>query len=201
MRNNELERRNTEYEVKYKDLFRELESLKSNSKFGGMNVHESLVNNELESRLQQRENELEDKKKEFEMMERHFTEERNNLKEKLNVMQDKLLELKTVNSDNEKLKMKIKELLPFKDKCFDYDNLVISLEARNKQIENFNNEKKKLLETIEKLQKDVNTEKEKYRQLEYDKKKMEFEFNDIKKDMSRMEHQLKKKEINVFTDH
>jgi chromosome segregation ATPase len=197
MKNYELEKRNSEYEVKYKDLFRELELLKSNTKFGGMNMQESLVNNELENRLQQKENELEDRKKEFELMERHFTDERNNLKEKLNVMQDKLLEMKTVNAENEKLKLRIKELLPFKEKCFDYDNLLISLEARNKQIENLNNEKKKMLETIEKVQKDMNFEKEKFRQLEYEKKKMEFEFNDIRKDMSRMETQLKKKEITV----
>ena len=197
IKNMELEKRNSEYESKYKDLFRELELLKSNAKFGGMNMQESLVNNELESRLQQKENELDDKKKEFELMERHYTEERNNLKEKLNVMQDKLLELKTVNAENEKLKARIKELVPFKEKCFDYDNLVISLEARNKQIENLNNEKKKMLETLEKVQKEMSNEKEKYRQLDYEKKKMEFEFNDIKKDMSRMENQMKKKEITV----
>jgi hypothetical protein len=193
----ELEKRNSEYEIKYKDLFRELELFKSNPKFGGMNMQESLVNNELETRLRQKENELEDRKKDFELMERHYTEERNNLKDKLNVFQDKLLEYKTINAENEKLKARVKELVPFKEKCFDYDNLVISLEARNKQIENLNNEKKKLLETIEKIQKDVGVEKEKFRQLEYEKKKLEFEYNDVKKDMSRMEHQIKKKDLNV----
>ena len=35
---------------------------------------------------------------------------------------------------------------------------------------------------------------------EYEKKKMELEFNDIKKDVSRMETQLKKKELNVKFD-
>ena len=54
-----------------------------------------------------------------------------------------------------------------------------------------------MLDTIEKIQKDMNIEKDKYRQLEYEKKKMEFEFHDIKKDMSRMETQMKKREINV----
>ena len=141
LRNIDLEKRNYEYEVKYKDLFRELELLKTNAKFGGMNVQESLVNNELESKLNQKENELEDKKKDFELIEKHFSEERNKLKEKITDLQEKVLELKGVNSENEKLKGKIKELIPFKDKCFDYDNLLISLEARNKQIETLNNEK------------------------------------------------------------
>ena len=45
-----------------------------------MNKHESLVNNELETKLNLKENELEDKKKEFEFMKNHFTDERNKLK-------------------------------------------------------------------------------------------------------------------------
>ena len=196
-KNIDLEKRNNEFEVKYKDLFRELDLLKSNAKFGGMNMQESLVNNELETKLHQKENELEDKKKEYELIERRFNDDRNKLKEKISELQDKLRDLKILNSENDKLKTKIKELVPFKEKCFDYDNLVISLEARNKQIENLNNEKKKMLDTIEKIQKDMNIEKDKYRQLEYEKKKMEFEFHDIKKDMSRMETQMKKREINV----
>ena len=200
LKNIEIEKKNSELEVKYKDLFRELELLKSNTKFGGMNKHESLVNNELETKLHLKENELEDEKKEFEFMKNHFTDERNKLKDKINDLQDKVRDFKALNAENEKLKLKIKELLPFKEKCFDYDNLVISLEARNKQVENLNNEKKKMLDSLEKIQKEINVEKDKYRQLDYEKKKMELEFNDIKKDVSRMETQLKKKELNVKFD-
>ena len=74
-------------------------------------------------------------------MKNHFTDERNKLKDKINDLQDKVRDFKALNAENEKLKLKIKELLPFKEKCFDYVNLLISLEVRNKQVENLNNEK------------------------------------------------------------
>jgi len=128
------------------------------------------------------------------MLEKHLVSENNKLKEKNNLLQDKVIELKNISNDNEKLKVKIKELLQFKEKCIDYDNLVIYLEQRNKQVENLNLEKKKFVETIQNLQREFKEEKEKFRQLEFEKKKIEFEFNDIRNNMSRIETQLKRKD-------
>jgi len=192
-KNNEINKKFSELEIKYKDCFRELDSLKANLSLQSMNMQESLKVNDLELKLTQKENEYDDLKKDKELLEKHLVSENNKLKEKNNLLQDKVIELKNISNDNEKLKTKIKELLQFKEKCIDYDNLVIYLEQRNKQIENMNLEKKKFVENIEKLQRDIKEEKEKFRQVEFEKKKIEFEFNDIKNNMSRIETQLKKK--------
>ena len=44
-----------------------------------------------------------------------FNDDRNKLKEKISELQDKLRDLKILNSENDKLKTKIKELVPFKE--------------------------------------------------------------------------------------
>ena len=97
-----------------------------------------------------------------------------------------MLEYKNVHNENEKLKSKIKEYNLMKDKIKDYDDIVITLEFKNKQIEKLISEKQTSSLQIEKLNKEITVEKEKCRNLNYEKKKYELELNDLK-DVSRVE--------------
>jgi hypothetical protein len=59
-------------------------------------------------------------------------------------------------------------------------------------------EKRTLTSQVEKFQKDLIIEKDRYRQLEYEKKKIEYDLNDVKADVSRMEGQIKRKDTYVI---
>ena len=92
----------------------------------------------------------------------------------------------------------MKELAKYKELCADYNNLLTTIDNRNLQIETLNNEKRGYVSQNERLQKEIIIEKDKYRQLEYEKKNMEYDLNDMRADVSRMENHFKRKDTYVF---
>ena len=77
-----------------------------------------------------------------------------------------------------------------KEKISDYENLIMIIESKSKNIENLQNDKKTLLFTLEKIQKELNSEKDKSRSIEFEKKKLEIDFQEAKATIVRLENRL-----------
>ncbi len=191
-KNENLEKNLTEMEMKYKDKEREFEISKSSQNFN-LKVQEemfkdNITNSELISQLNQKENELTDLKREHELVIKKMNEDMKKLKEKLESHEDKITELKSLKVQNEKLNSKIKELTIIKEHKIDYEELKKNLETKNKQIETLLKEKGSYASQIEKANKELLLEKEKFRQAEYERKKLEYDVNEMKRESSRMEY-------------
>jgi hypothetical protein len=193
------ERNYSELEFKYKDSTRENEYLKNSNK-SNIKVQEELLNesiliNQLKTQLSQKDMEIEDIKKDYELQIKSYNDKITQLSEKLEVYSDKISAMKSLSNENEKLKIKIKELSLLKDKQMEYDEMVLNLESKIRMIDTLNKEKQSYISQLEKANKDMLTEKEKCRQSEYERKRLEFELNDLKKENSRMENNFKNKEL------
>ena len=185
------EKSQIEIENKYKDAIREVELAKQNERdTSTIQFEESLKNNELKATILQQKNEIEDMKRNNKILNDIYNEENNKLKDKFELQEDKMIDFKTVQSENEKLKLKLKEYTKLKEKISDYENLLIIIESKSKNLDNMQHEKKTLMLNLEKLQKEVITEKDKYRNLEFEKKKTEIELNDSKNMINRLENRL-----------
>ena len=177
--------------MKYKDTQRELEIAKLNeSHSSNISFEESLKNNELKATILQQKNEIEDIKRNNDVLMNSFLEENHKLKEKLEVADDKFLELQFFQNENEKYKLKMKEFQKLKEKISDYENLIIIIESKTKNIESLQNDKKTLLLTLEKIQKDLNNEKDKSRSIQFEKKKLEIELQEANSTILRLENRL-----------
>jgi DNA repair exonuclease SbcCD ATPase subunit len=194
-----MERNYTDLEFKYKDCSREVElyknSSKSNFKVQEELLQESIEINGLKAQISQKDMEIEDIRRENALILKAYTDEIQKLKEKLDIYEDKISSYKNLANENDKLKIKIKELSLLKEKQHEFDENVLNLESKQRMIDSLIKEKQGYINQIEKLNKDILAEREKFRQSEFEKKKMEFELNDLKKENYRMEMQLKNKEI------
>jgi chromosome segregation ATPase len=94
---------------------------------------------------------------------------------------DKLADLKSVRHENEKLKIKIKEINMIKDKISNYHRLESVIEEKNTQIDKLLKEKAKYLSRIEELMHENNNDRVKQNNTEYEKKKLEIELNELRK--------------------
>ena len=182
----------TELEFKLKDTENELFLLKKNNHMS-LKVQEESHNNsannqELKNQLKNKESEIDDNRRKNELIIKRLNEEMFKLKEKNENLEDKLVEVKTLRSQNEKLYTKLKEINIYKDKKLEFENLINTNETKNKQIEILVKEKQSLLNQIDKLCNDLQIIKEKLSICEYDKKNFEYELHDLKKDYSRLEN-------------
>jgi hypothetical protein len=188
--NSELSKKNEEtnnqlidMELKYKDSLREIEILKMNFKNNLQaekdSFDDALIITNLKEDVLKREFEIEDIKLSNELSLKNANDEIIRLKNKLETLDDKIDVLKSTQYENEKLKLKIKELHIVKDKLADYEVLEANLEAKNRQIEKLIKEKQGFIMQTDKLMKENMTEREKHRQVDYEKKKLESEFKDF----------------------
>jgi chromosome segregation ATPase len=186
-----LEKTTNEIELKYKDALRELEMAKQNeTKTNEFSFEESLKNNELNAKIMLQKNEIDDLKRNHKELISKYLEENYKLKEKLDVTEDKLLEVNILKNDNEKLKNKIKDYQKLKEKVSDYDNLLIIMNSKTKSIESLQNDKKALMTNLDKLQKELITEKDKVRNFEFEKKKLENDYQEARTLITRLENRL-----------
>jgi hypothetical protein len=200
-KNELLEKKYTDLELKFKDREREFDLIKKSQnyhlKFQEEMLNDDITITDLKNQILQKDIEINEIKRESELNLQTSFEEIKKLKEKLETYEERLSEFKTLKIQNEKLNTKIKELLIIREKNEDYEELKNLLENKNKQIEKHLKEKTYLSSQIEKLNKDILTEKEKSRQAEYDRKKMDYDLNEIKKECTRLENL---KNINNMTN-
>ncbi len=94
------------------------------------------------------------------------------LQSKVEHMEDKMAEFTSLRKQNEKLNNKLKDLQVLKEK---QDKIESNLDNENERINSLLIEKVKLIENINNLKKELKSEKDKNRELEYDKKKSEMD--------------------------
>jgi hypothetical protein len=180
-----------ELELKYKDKERELEITKRNQnqnlKFSEDLLKDNIFISQLNNQLSLKELELNDLKKSSEQTIKKLNEEILNLKEKNENLQEQIFEMRSIRNQNERLTVKIKEMNANKDKHKEFLERQNLIEERNKQIEILQKDKTFLLAQLEKVNKEILTEKEKFRQLENEKKRIESDFLDLKKDFAKLE--------------
>lgn len=198
MRISDLSKQNSVIDLKYKDCRRELEMSRTTGHVHSMTAKDSLEIEELKSKHECKDNELFEFKIKYDREVEKNNNEINKFKEIIEKLNYELLEFKQVKKEYEGLKIKVKELAKYKELCADYNNLLTTIDNRNKQIETLNNEKRGYASHIEKVQKEMIIEKDRFRQLEYEKKKIEYDLNDMKADVSRMEVQIKRKDTYVY---
>jgi chromosome segregation ATPase len=186
-----LERLLNESELKNKELQKDIDLLSHVDKQNqDSNLEDMLKMNELKGQLISLQNEIEEIKKDNQIKIKSYIEESIKLKEQIDNYEDRISEYKLVSEENNKNKMKLKELTRLKEKLSDYDNLLIIVDTKTKKIDSLENDKKLLLQTIEKNQKDLIQEKDKSRSLEFDKKRIESELAESKEMINRLESRM-----------
>jgi len=193
----ELNKVNSNLDLKFKDCLREIEMSKISTIGGVITAKESLENEELKNKVDNKDNEILEIKIKYDREIEKQNNEIYRLKENIDKLNYDLLEYRQMKKEYEDLKIKVKELAKYKELCADYNDLLSTIDARNRQLEAVNTEKRGYVTQIERLQKEIIVEKDRYRQLEYEKKKLEYDFNDIKADVSKMEFQIKRKDTCV----
>jgi len=190
-KNEQLETNLLSLELKFKDKEKELEIAKSNSNFNIRAQEElfqdTLTYNQLKNELNQRDLEIHDIKRNQELINKKNDDMIKKLKEKIESFKDISDEYMAVKAQNERLSSRIKDLSA---KSSEYDELVKAIETKNKQIEGFLNEKKTYMSQIDLLAKELKLAHDKLRNSEYERKKVEIELNDIRKEYSRHEGQI-----------
>ncbi len=190
-KNEELSNNFLDLELKYKDCLREIEILHRNNT-NQLSVQADSYNDvillaSIRNELMKKELEIEEIKRDYELDLKRYSDELFKSRQKMEILEDKIENLKYYQYENEKLKIKIKEFNMFKDKISDYDNLVSCVESKNVQIEKLIKEKQILLLQNENTIKDLLHEREKLKLVEFEKKKLDYELYDLKKDFSRFE--------------
>jgi chromosome segregation ATPase len=165
---------------------------------GVITAKESLENEELKNKVDNKDNEILEIKIKYDREIEKQNNEIYRLKESIDKLNYDLLEYRQMKKEYEDLKIKVKELAKYKELCADYNDLLSTIDARNRQLEAVNTEKRGYITQIERLQKEIIVEKDRYRQLEYEKKKLEYDFNDMRADVSKMEIQIKRKDTCVI---
>lgn len=186
-KNEELTDELLELELRYRDVLRENESLKySSSKHYQMeqdSYNDAIIITQLKNELMKKELEIEDVKRDNELSVKRLKEDIVKLHNEKDKLEDKLEEFKNVKFENEKFKLKIKELNLIKEKLQEYENISLTIEIKNKQIENLIKEKQNFINETENLIKENLADKEKIKDIEFEKKKLEYEVYDLKKDL------------------
>jgi hypothetical protein len=205
-KNEELSNELMDLGLKYRDIMRENELLKKNA-----NQHnqieedayfDSVLITQLKNDLMKKDQEIEDMRRDDELMSKRQNSELTRLNGIIENLEQKNEELKSVKFDNEKLKLKIKEMNINKDKLVAYDNLENSLEAKNKQIENLIKEKQLLISQTEKLIKENFEIREQLKEVIFQKKKIEFDLADMKKEITHINKRVTRRQTlkNIYKD-
>jgi chromosome segregation ATPase len=191
----ESENQLSQIDMKYKDCQRELEHLKRSSKTNILAQEEllrdSIEISNLKNSLQHKEIEIEDIKRNFSLQIKSLNETLNVKEEKIEKLEDRLEQAKATSAENEKLKTKIKDLMFYKDRQSEYDELTLNIETKNRKIDSLLKEKQNLIIQIENGNKEILAEKDKTRLVDFDKKRLDSEIKEWKKNYAKLELRLK----------
>ncbi len=146
------------------------------------------TNQELKILLKEKDFEIIDNKRKNDLTIKKLNEELFKLTEKNENLEDKLQEINSLKIQNEKLFTKVKEMNIYKDKKIEFENLLNTNETNNKQIELLVKEKQSFINQIDKLSEELQKTKEKLSICEYEKKNIEYDLIDLKKDYIKLEN-------------
>lgn len=202
-----LEKKLKEIENKYKDMQREVEVNNFSEKINKIHIEKEILEenfqiSHIKNDIKSKEIELEEKNKEIVRLNKHHNEEIVSYEERIEILNEKILSYKEIAVENEKLKNKVKELLVFKEKQGEFEEMSLILESKCRQIENLINEKQGFSSQIEKFSKEVLNEKEKLRKKDYEYKQLNLDYNELKREVIRLETEKKTNEFsNLHGNH
>lgn len=198
MKNEELQNELLDLGFKYRDVLRDNELLKSSANQNNQHEEDAYYNSvlitQLKNDLFKKDIELDDLRRDNELIQKRNKTEVDRLSVIIENLEQKVDEMKSVKFDNEKLKLKIKEMNINKEKIVAYDHLEQSLEAKNKQIENLMKEKQMMMAQSEKLVKENNEVREQLKDAAFQKKKLEFDLGDMKKEITHINKRVSKRQ-------
>jgi chromosome segregation ATPase len=190
--NNSLQKEITMLKEKLETNKVELGILKTNNaKFLEVNedfIKETLALNNLKNIIFQKDMEIEEIKKESDKMLKTYTDQITLLNDKITEFEDKQNYIHQLKSEMDKLKLKNKELTTTNEKYADYDELRSSIDKSKGIIDNMVKEKNGLLSQIDNLNAEVLSCKEKIIQLEFDKKKYDYNTQELQKHINKLEN-------------
>lgn len=149
-------------------------------------ISESIVHNNLQHLLHLKENEINELKKEHELLMKRYVDENFRLKENIDVLEEKVVELGDLKIEIDKLRKKAKELEIVKDKLAQHEKTVLEIQTKNTQIDSLTKEKQNYILSVDKLQKDIINEKDKFRTVENERRKLENEIIDLKRENAKL---------------
>lgn len=185
-------------QIQVKDLIREIEILKDNHSQNFL-AHEDLLidsinNNLMKTQLNQKEVEIEETKRESDKLIKKYLDEMDYLKEIIEQHEDRQIEIKAIVNENERLKIRNKELSNQKEQYLDVGDLRNTLEKQIETIDTLTRDKSTYILQIEKLNDEYVQAKEKISIVEFERKKLQYELEETKKDVIRLENHNRRKE-------
>ncbi len=198
---NEVEKDKNMYMEKLNDSNREIEILKESNKQNLLNIEDLLKEickaSEFKRLYEQKEHELNDMKNAKELQILSLKEDKSKLMENLENTKDKVIQMSYVQTENEKLKIKLKELSLLKDKNTENTTLLSTIESKERIIDTLAEENQSLLGKLEKFEEDLSNEKKKNMQITKEHENLIFNFNSLNNDFIRIKKFLDRKSIKL----
>ena len=187
-----------ELELKNQEYLNEIDALKKafekKQKDQENFLSESILHSNLHHLLHLKENEINEIKKEHELLLKKYIDENNNLKENVDFLEEKIVEYNDLKNENERLKKKAKELEILKEKMINQEKSALEIQNKNTQIDTLTKEKQKYIQSVDKLQKDIIAEKDKNRSVDNERRKLENEIIDLKRENNKLNKRLEELE-------
>jgi hypothetical protein len=162
---NEAEKEKNAYMERLNDAQREIEILNETNKLNLSKIEdlmtEMLKASEHKRLLELKEQEYAEMKKSKDSQIKSLKEDKDKLLENLENTKDRVAQLSIVQSENEKLKNKLKELSILKDKNAENTTLLTTIESKDRIIDALSKENSTLLSKLEKCEEDFSAEKKK----------------------------------------
>ena len=179
-RNDQLEKSVSDYDLRLKDKERELEMIKTtqnqNFKYQEQLFKDSITNSELMNQLNQKEMELNEMKNILERERKKYNEDIETYKDKNEILEEKLKEIKNVQTKYEKLNIKYKEI--------NNSGSTAVSKTNDKTKDYLVKENQNLQTQMEKIMKELLSEKERYFKTEEERKKLDRTILDLKKELA-----------------
>ena len=178
-RNDQLEKSVTDYDLRLKDKERELEMIKTtqnqNFKYQEQLFKDSLTSSELMNQLNQKEMELNEMRNILEKERKKYNEDIETYKDRNEILEEKLKEIKNVQTKYEKLNIKYKEI----------NSSGSTASKMNEKTKDYLVKENQNLQTqMEKIMKELLSEKERYFKTEEERKKLDRTILDLKKELA-----------------
>ena len=179
-KNDQLEKSVSDYDLRLKDKERELEMIKTtqnqNFKYQEQLFKDSITNSELMNQLNQKEMELNEMKNILERERKKYNEDIETYKDKNEILEEKLKEIKNVQTKYEKLTIKYKEI--------NNSGSTAVSKTNDKTKDYLVKENQNLQTQMEKIMKELLSEKERYFKTEEERKKLDRTILDLKKELA-----------------
>lgn len=200
-----LEKTKNDLELKLSDKEREIVMMKQNNnttnKIRDELISSTLIHSELTSQIQEKNLQIESLQKEIEITNEHNKDTVKKLTEEKEILQQKAYEYNNLKSQYDKLHLKYKELQEQSKHISNITKQQLEnaneLNTKQTTINYLQKEKEGLLKQIDKLNKDILIEKENTNAVMLDKKKLEFEYEDLKNEYKKQEELYQQQQQNT----